>query len=79
MRIIFYFFLMVALAFVIDQLGLYLERKGLLYYRKIKPKKGIIGSALQELNAQLAPSHRHALVAKQEQIVRKKEEKRSSS
>jgi hypothetical protein len=57
-----------------DKTCLWLERKGLLYYRNEKPKGGILGSALQELNAQLSPSNRHVIEMKQNTARFKKSE-----
>jgi hypothetical protein len=49
--------------FLVDRLGLWMERKGWLYYRYEKPKGGM-GNALQEFNAFLNPSARHTLELK---------------
>ncbi|MBA2652611.1 MAG: hypothetical protein H0U73_10150 [Tatlockia sp.] len=68
----------ILLAFVFDRTCLWLEHKGWLYYRKQKPKTGIMGSALQELNAQLLPSKRHAIVVQEQEIQCKKSESGSS-
>ena len=59
--------LLVILAVIFDKTCLYLERKGWLYYRHKKPEKGIIGGALEELNALLMPSQRHVIVAKKQE------------
>lgn len=59
-------------AFLFDRTCLWLERKGWLYYRKQKPQKGLIGTALQELNAQLLPSNRHVIAVKQNEAQFKK-------
>ena len=55
--------------FIFDKTCLWLEKKGYIYYRNKKPTKGIVGSALQELNAILIPSHRHVVAAKEEQVL----------
>ena len=60
--------------YLLDQLGLWLERKGWLYYRHSKPKGGICGTALQELNALLLPSNRHVIEIKQNEAIYKKSE-----
>jgi hypothetical protein len=60
--------LIVALAigvFVLDQIGLRLESKGWLYWRKKKPSGGGLGNALQEFEAFLRPSARHVIEVKQ--------------
>ena len=52
--------------FFFDQLGLWMERKGWLYYRHQKPKSGGgVGDAFQELNALVNPSVRHVMKVKQ--------------
>jgi len=71
-------FLVAFFVFIFDRSCLWLEKKGLLYYRHKKPKKGVVGSALQELNAILLPSHRHALIAK-EKTVRCKQNRAAGS
>ena len=68
----------VFVGYVLDKCGLWLEQKGWLYYRHQKPQKGIIGSALQELNAQLLPNHRHIVVAKAQREYSKTIEKDSA-
>lgn len=69
------FIFLIIFALVFNQICLWLERKGWLYYRYKKPQKGIIGTGLQELNAQLVPTHRHVVQAKQQKINCKKSEK----
>lgn len=60
--------------YLLDQLGLWLERKGLFYYRNIKPKGGVCGTALQELNAHLCPGSRHVIEMTQREGIYKKSE-----
>lgn len=60
--------------YLLDQLGLWLERKGWLYYRHSKPTAGTCGAALQELNALLLPSNRHVIEIKQNEAIYKKSE-----
>lgn len=60
-------------SWLFDKTCLWLERKGLLYYRFKKPQKGIIGAALQELNAQIMPSIRHVIVTQKQEAQSKKE------
>jgi hypothetical protein len=61
--------------FLLDKLGLWMERKGWLYYRHRKPESGsILGNSLQELNALLSPSGRHVIEVKQNKAVYKKSE-----
>ena len=55
-----------------DTFCLWLERKGWLYYRLKKPQTGILGTALQELNAQLLPGKRHVIVAQKQEVKCKK-------
>lgn len=61
-------------SYIFDRVCLWLERKGYLYYRKVRPKGGVVGSALQELNALLLPSNRHVIEMKQNQAMVKKSE-----
>lgn len=75
MRLFIYLIGILFTAYVFNWFCLWLEQKGWLYYRYKKPQKGIIGSALQELNAQLLPNHRHVVVAKEEKVQSKKCEK----
>lgn len=60
--------------YLLDKLGLWLERKGWLYYRLEKPQGGVCGSVLQELNAILTQSDRHIIEMKQSQAKYKKSE-----
>jgi hypothetical protein len=59
--------------FVLDRFGLWLERRGWLYYRHKKPGSGGAGNALQELNAFFVPSARHSLEIRQKEIVKENE------
>ena len=65
--------------YLLDKLGLWLERKGWLYYRHEKPRGGGMGSILQELNAQLLPSNRHVIEMKQNEAIYKKSEAEAPS
>lgn len=49
---------------IIDRIGLWLESKGWLYWRKEKGSGGF-GNAFQEFNAFLNPSARHSIEIKQ--------------
>lgn len=71
MKLFIYLIGIIFVVYVFDKFCLWLEQKGCLYYRHKKPQKGIIGTALQELNAQLLPSHRHVLVAKEQKVQKK--------
>jgi len=62
------------ICYIFDKFCLWLERKGCLYYRNEKPKGGALGSALQELNAQLSPSNRYVVEMKQNEARFKKSE-----
>lgn len=58
--------------FLLDQLGLWLERRGWLYWRHRKPSAGGgVGNALQELNALMNPSVRHVIKAKEKSSQKK--------
>lgn len=70
---------LVLMLYLLDKLGLWLEQKGWLYYRHIKPKCGGIGGILQELNAQLLPSARHVIEMKQNQVKHQKSETEAPS
>jgi hypothetical protein len=61
--------------YLLDKLGLWLERKGWLYYRHEKPQGGVCGSVLQELNALLTQSKRHVIEMKCNQANYKKSER----
>ena len=67
MKLLYYLALLIIGIWLFDKTCLWLERKGWLYYRFEKPQKGIIGDVLQELNAQIMPSNRHAIVAKKQE------------
>jgi hypothetical protein len=72
MKIIFFIILPAICIWLFDKTCLWLERKGWLYYRFEKPKKGIIGAGLQELDALIMPSNRHVIVAQKQEIQSKK-------
>ncbi len=74
MRIIIYSLGVFLLFVLLDKLGLWLESKGWLYYRKRKSNSSILGSSLQELNAIFMPSNRHVIEAKQNKVAYKKHE-----
>lgn len=74
MKILIILFIIITVIFLADQVGLWLERKGHLYYRRNKPKSGAIGSTLLELNAQLSPSNRHIVEMKQNEVRLQKSE-----
>ena len=58
--------------FICDQIGLWMERKGWVYWRHKKPStRGGIGNSLQELNAILNPSVRHVIEVKQKDGIKK--------
>ena len=60
--------------YVIDRLGLWLEAKGWLYYRKYKAPSGFITSTLLEMQNIVNPSVRHIIEIKQSVKVPKLEE-----
>lgn len=58
--------IVVVALFLMDRLGLWMERKGWLYYRYKKPSGGGgLGNVLQEFNTILNPSVRHIQEVKQ--------------
>jgi len=52
-----------------DKTCLWLERKGWLYYRFVKPEKISVGTVLQELNAQIVPSNRQVIIAQKQEVI----------
>lgn len=50
--------------FILDRIGLWMEKRGWLYYRHKKASGGGLGNALQEFNAFLNPSARHIIEVK---------------
>ncbi|MFN8007060.1 MAG: hypothetical protein U0V70_08595 [Terriglobia bacterium] len=57
----------VLLLVALDQLGLWLERKGWLYYRHSKPSSSQLGNALLELQSILEPSKQHVMEVRLEE------------
>lgn len=51
--------------FILDRIGLWMENKGWVYWRKKKPTSNGAGNALQEFEAFLRPSVRYVLEEKQ--------------
>ncbi len=74
MKILLIVFTIFLIIFLADQVGLWLERKNYLYYRRNKPQGGAFGSTLLELNAQLSPSNRYIVEMKQNDVRYKKNE-----
>ncbi|EHL32112.1 hypothetical protein [Legionella drancourtii] len=74
MKILIIIFTLILILFLADKVGLWLERKGYLYYRHNKPQGGALGSTLLELNAQLSPSNRYIVEMKQNEVRFKKSE-----
>ena len=54
--------------YITDKICLWLERKGLLFYRHNKPEGGVIGSTLLELQNMVNPSTRHIIEIKDHAI-----------
>ena len=65
----------VLLLFGLDRLGLWMESRGWIYYRKKKPQPGGLGNALLELHTLLQPSREHIVEIKK--AVRRQEFKRA--
>ena len=63
-KMLFILFLCCVSVFLFHKLCMWLEYKGWLFYRHKKPQRGVIGDALQELNAILQPSARHTIEMK---------------
>lgn len=74
MKILIIISALILILFLADKVGLWLERKGYLYYRNNKPQGGAFGSTLLELNAQLSPSNRYIVEMKQNEVRFKKSE-----
>lgn len=79
MTFLYFFIFLIIFLWLFDKLCLWLERKGWLYYKHHKPQSGLLGTALQELNAQLVPSQRHVVVAKQEKHCELKKSDKGST
>ena len=50
-----------AALYLIDRLGLWLEQRGWIYYRKHKASSGSLGNAFLAIQTALEPSKRHIL------------------
>lgn len=70
---------MLLVCYLFDQGCLWLERKGWLYYRHKKCQTSGLGSALQELQAQLLPSSRYVIEVKQNEAQFKQSHSDASS
>ncbi|CZL18345.1 TPA: GNAT family N-acetyltransferase [Legionella pneumophila] len=79
MKLLYFCIFLIIFLWLFDKVCLWLERKGWLYYKNHKPQSGLLGTALQELNAQLVPSQRHVVVAKQEKHCEHKKENNKGS
>lgn len=51
--------------YIFDKIGLFLEKKGWIFYRKKHPKRASVADALQQINALLSRNKHTALEAKQ--------------
>lgn len=56
--------------YVLDKFGLWLEAKGLIYWRRKKPSGGGLGNALQEFESLLRPSAKYVIEFKQRESKR---------
>ena len=45
----------------LDRVGLWMERRGWLYYRRVKPSSSSLGNAFLELQSILEPSKQHVI------------------
>ena len=72
MHLLIIIFALLVIVFLADKVGLWLERKGHLYYRYNKPRAGAVGSTLLELNAQLSPANRYVVEVKNNKVQFKK-------
>jgi hypothetical protein len=53
--------------FLLDRLGLWMERQGWIYYRRSRGMTTRAGNAFLELHAMLEPEKKHVIVLKQEE------------
>ena len=67
-------FSIIFLGFLADQFFLWLERKGLIYYRHRKSNSGAIGNGLQELHMLLNPNTRYTIEMKHNEARFKRNE-----
>ncbi|HKV07547.1 MAG TPA: hypothetical protein VJ725_05355 [Thermoanaerobaculia bacterium] len=63
-----------AALFLLDRLGLYLESRGWIYYRKTKASPASLGNALLELQSILEPGKRNVVEVRTEEVVEGDEE-----
>ena len=69
MKIATFLLLGAAALFLLDRLGLYLESRGWIYYRKKKPSGTDLGNAFLELQSILEPGKRNVVEVRTEQVV----------
>ena len=60
--------------FVVDRFGMWLENKGLIYWRKRQPSSGLLHNGFQELNATFRPSIRHVMEINQKKDTKIKKD-----
>ena len=58
-----------AALFLLDRLGLYLESRGWIYYRKKKASPTTLGNAFLELQSILEPGKRNVVEVRTEEVV----------
>lgn len=63
-----------AALFVLDRLGLWMEARGWIYYRKKKPSATDLGNAFLELQSMLEPGKRNVVVVRTEEVVEDEDE-----
>jgi hypothetical protein len=69
-RIVIYVLLAALSLWALHRLGLWLERRGWLFYRDRKPSSSAVGSAFLNIESFVRPTARHEIEAHQEQVVR---------
>jgi hypothetical protein len=70
LRIIMYVLLAALSLWALHHLGLWLERRGWLFYRDRKPSSSAVGSAFLNIEEFVRPAARHEIEAQQEEVVR---------
>ena len=54
----------IPILWVLDRVGLWMEARGWIYYRRVKPKGSSLGNAFLELESIVQPSRQHVIEVK---------------
>lgn len=57
----------VLILLVLDRVGLWMEKRGWIYYRRVKPKGSSLGNAFLEIESIVQPSKQHVIEARIEE------------